>query len=137
MTLLTVPLNIYDHLLQYVSVSMMAPMRALQSGAARLFEKRFFPEIFVALTCSMRLGGRLLLGPCGETLKLTPMTSRTLVLTIDAPIDWTGKTPLLPRVLPQLPGPRRLWKDGRIVGLGFKKPRGTWLVPPRSWASCR
>ena len=126
MTLLTVPLNIYDHLLQYVSVSMMAPMRALQSGAARLFEKRFFPEIFVALTRSMRLGGRLLLGPCGETLDQTPMTSQTLLLTMDAPIDWVGQPgSLLARLLPLLPGPRKVWKDGAIAGFGFKKPRGT------------
>ena len=126
MALLAVPLNVYDHLLQYVSVSMMAPMRALQSGAARLFEKRFFPEIFVALTRSMRLGGRLLLGPCGETLERTPLTSATLLVTMDAPIDWAGQPgSLLRRLLLQLPGPRKVWKDGRIVGLGFKKPRGT------------
>ena len=52
MALLAVPLNVYDHLLQYVGVNMMAAMRVLQQSAAKLFEKKFQPEIFVALTRS-------------------------------------------------------------------------------------
>ena len=153
MALLSMPLNVYDHLLQHVGVNMMAALRALQQSAAYLFEKKFLPEVFVALTrslgrplvgaprvtrrCvanvtraplgSMRLGGRPLIGPCGETLEQTAMASQTLLFTMDAPIDWAGQPgSLLHRLLPHLPGPRKVWKNGgRIAGLGFKKPRGT------------
>ena len=54
MAFLSMPLGVYDHLLQYVGVNMMAALRALQQSAARLFEKTFQPELFVALTRSHR-----------------------------------------------------------------------------------
>ncbi len=52
MAFLSMPLNVYDSLLENMGVNMMAAMRALQRSAAHLFEKKFQPEIFVALTRS-------------------------------------------------------------------------------------
>ncbi len=128
MAFLTMPLNVYDDLLQYLDVRMISPLRALQKMAAQLFETTFTPHFYAALTRPLRLGGRLIAGPHTASFAETSMKSTMLTITVDVPIDWAAQeaTPLPQRLLSQLPGPRKLWKEGAlIIGVGFKKPRGT------------
>ncbi len=129
MSLLTLPLPIYELILQYVNVRM-SSLRALQKSTVQVFEKTYVPQFFVSLTRPMRLGGRLSSGPHGTSFDETSMTNTTLILSVDVPIDWAGaqqeSRPLPERLLAILPGPPRLWRTGAtIVGLAMKKPRGT------------
>ncbi len=62
------------------------------------------------------------------------MTSATLIVAVDVPIDWMAglcaphdaAAPLEKRLLSQLPGPRWIWSDGAasIVGFVMKKAIG-------------
>ena len=126
MALLLLPTILCDATSDYLTVSMIAPLRGLQKAAAATFARTFTPKFHINLTKPMRLGGRLICGP--HAFSDVPMTSPSLTLRCDLPIDWAGgPRPTLERLVSHLPGPRKIWRieDAAIHGFGTMKPRGT------------
>ena len=142
MALLTLPVDSYDAIMPYLGVCMTAPLYRLRRGAGLLFAKTYTPELYLLITKAMRLSGHpYVMLPA---LATTSMTSKTLTVTVEAPIDWTGGLPgpLEVGLRRVLPGPTRVWtKDSaKVVGFVMKKARGTWrelraalnAIPPQS-----
>ena len=136
----TLPLTIYDHILQYVAVCLTSRLRALQKDAAKLFFRRYVPNFFVALSRPMRLGGVLRRSATFGASLDASLTSETLVVPVDVPIDFAAldsERPLPQRLYQTLPGPREMWLPGAsIVGFCNKKSRGTFLELQRGMVAC-
>ena len=65
MVLLTLPSPLRDHVLQYLDVRMMSPIRVLQKCAALVFETKYTPQFHFALTKPMD-------GECGWRARCGP-----------------------------------------------------------------
>jgi hypothetical protein len=113
----------WDFISEYVCVRMGAALRVLDKPSATTFEKAFVPRFLVSLTRPSRLSGRLMLSQSyTATFSETPMSSDTLLLPVDVPIDMaaaqgSGLTDKL--FAKTLPGQRKMWrKEGASVA-GF------------------
>ena len=111
MALLTLPFDSYDAIMQFLFVNMSGPLCRLRRGAGLLFAKTYTPEFYLAITKATRMSAH----PYAmlPALATTSMTSSTLTVTVEAPIDWTSGIclagaflPLEHRLRRVLPGPR-------------------------------
>lgn len=113
---------------EYLTVHVLAPLRALDKEAARAFQRTFTPLFLVCIVRAKRNSGRLTLSEdYALAFKETPLKSCTLIVAIDVPIDLAASygTSLAQKLCAHLPGQRKLWNPGAaIVGFSMKKARG-------------
>ena len=60
--LMALPPNLYEDILENLSVYTAVPLCALQRDAGQLFEKSYVPHFYVVFTKPIRTGGRLSVG---------------------------------------------------------------------------
>ena len=113
----------WDVISQYVSVCTGAALRVLDKPSATAFEKTFVPRFLVSLTRPSRLSGRLMLSQSYTgTFLETPMSSATLLLPVDVPIDLAAAqdSALTDKLFAKtLPGQRKMWRREGASIAGF------------------